>query len=389
VDRDFAQGDPWSPWYTTQGHGLDEVLFASLDAALREVSATQSTTFARLVPILLQQAHYQSLRFLLYRAWAANAKAFWRPALRYLLGATDAFECGYADSRYWVTRELLHAIQANAPLSALMPLEQKILEFYSDWERSPDGRRSRGSAQLTLLNAFSDQKLSEKAQRQREELRGKLGSSGDAPPRGVQVGFVGSPIPDAKARKMTDRSWLRAIRHYDTEEHAGADFLKGGALELSRILEQQTKDEPTRFAKLALRFPEALNDNYVDAVLRGLGDAEDDVPADLVVAVLRHFFAMPRRPGGRWIAKPLTRLAGKDIPTDVLDIVAWHATQSPDPQRDTWQKTAADDVAYYGGDAFMAGINSVRGAAAEALSVLNRKLPSGRWIRRPSGAVGG
>jgi hypothetical protein len=369
--RTIAQGDPWSFRSSTPGHGVDDALFESLDSALRDVADRRSERFAQLVPALIEQAHLRSLRFLLYRGWTGNPKAFWRPALIHLLEATDAFECGYMDSPYWVTRELLTAIQSAAPKSALEPLEQKILAFYSDWERSPEGHRSHGLAQHTLLGAFADNKLSEIARRRQKELRRKFGSSEEGRPRGIQSGYVSSPISDVKARKMTDRSWLRAIRRYGTDAARDrADFLKGGAVELSRVLEQQVKEEPARFGRLALRFPPDVDENYVDAVLRGLGDAEDAVSVDLVARVLRHFFMMPGRPGGRWITKPLTRLADKEIPTDVLDIVSWHATDSPDPQRDTWRKLGVDDNEYYGGDPLTAGINSVRGAAAEAISVL-------------------
>jgi hypothetical protein len=369
-ERTFAQGDPWSLRYSTPGYGFDEALYESVDVGLRAVASKRPRTFARLAPALVEHAHFTSLRFLLYRAWAANPAAFWRPALNYLLDTREPFGCGYADSRYWVTRELIQAIQRPTPRESLAQLEQLLLDFYPEWERTPDGRAARGAAQLTLLDAFSGRNLTEAGLRRREELRRKFGSSATSAPHGIQVGFVRSPIPDDKARKMTDRSWLRAIRRYDTAERPGADFLKGGSVELSRVLEQQTKVEPERFAKLALRFPEDVDENYADAILRGLADAESAPPVELLASVLRRFFSMPARPGGRWITRPLAQVANEDIPTDVLDIAAWFATEAEDPKRDTWRKTTEDDVEYYGGDPFTAGINSVRGAAAEALSVL-------------------
>lgn len=373
-----GQADPWSLRYSTRGHDVDDALFEALDEALREVSEKQSAAFARLATTLGQQSEHKSLRFLLYRAWAANPNEFWRSAVQHLLDTRDPFVCGYIDSPFWVTRELLHAVQSVAPRRALKTLQERILGFYTDYERSRDGRSFRGSAQLTLLDAFSDRKLSERALRRRDELRRKLGPSDDQAPRGIQAGFVGSPIPEVDARKMSDRSWLSAIRRYHAEERDASELFKGGAPQLARVLEQQTKEEPERFARLALRFLDDVNESYVDAILRGIGEADDDVPVEVVADVLRRFFALPGRPGGRWITKPLARLADKDIPTDILDIVAWYATESPDPERDTWRKLAPDDVEYYGGDPFTSGINSVRGAASEALSVLI--WPSGKRL---------
>jgi hypothetical protein len=370
TERAIAQGDPWSYRYSTPGHGFDDALYEAVDQGLRTVAAKQPKAFSRLAPTLVEHTNFSSLRFLLYRAWAANPAEFWRPAVRHLLDTREPFDCGYADSPYWVTRDLIQAIQRPAPRESLTEIEQRVIDFYPEWERTPEGRASRGASQLTLLDAFSDRNLTEAGLRRREELRRKFGSSETAAPRGIQTGFVGSPIADDKARKMTDRSWLRAIRRYDTAERPGADFLKGGSVELSRVLEQQVKVEPERFAKLALRFPEDVDENYADAVLRGLADADNRVPVELLASVLRRFFAMPGRPGGRWITRPLAQIANEDIPTDVLDIAAWFATEADDPTQDSWRKTPDNDVEYYGGDPFTAGINSVRGAAAEALSVL-------------------
>lgn len=369
-DRGLVQGDPWALRYSTRGHGVADALFESLDGALRAVAGKRPDQFARLASDLTPRTKLHSLRFLLYRGWSANPSHFWGAALEHLLEADGEFRCGYLDSPYWVTRELVGAIQEVASKKDLNKLEEKILGFYPEHEQSREGRAARGLGQLTLLDAFSDRKLSDKARRRRDELRRKLGPSEQTAPRGIQVGIVGSPIPDDEAQKMTDRSWLRAIRRYDADEQSGPDFLKGGAVQLSRVLEQQTKLEPARFASLTLRFPADTNDNYVEAVLRGLGAAEHPVKPEVLISVLRHVFAMPGHPGGRWFTQPLAQLADKEVPPDILDMVSWYATEAPDPTRDTWRKTSDDEVEYYSGDPFMAGINSVRGAAAEAISVL-------------------
>lgn len=167
---------------------------------------------------------------------------------------------------------------------------------------------------------------------------------------------------------MTDRDWLRAIARYSTDENR--EWLKGGAVELSRAQEQATKTDGARFAQLALKFDEETNDHYAEAVLRGLGDLSNEVPPELLFDVIRHFYDLPGKPGGRWLAKPLAKVADQTIPDDVLDIVAWYATEHPDPQRDLWRPESEDDVERYGGDPFTAGDNSVRGVGSEALSAL-------------------
>ena len=128
-------------------------------------------------------------------------------------------------------------------------------------------------------------------------VRRKFESSEAFAPRGIQVSVVGSPIPEDRARKMTNASWLRAIRRYSTEEQPSGDWMKGGAVQLSHALEQRAKEEPERFAKLALQLPNDIDENYADAILRGLGNAEHSVSVDLLAQVLRHFFEMPGKPG--------------------------------------------------------------------------------------------
>ena len=55
---------------------------------------------------------------------------------------------------------------------------------------------------------------------------------------------------------------------------------------------------------------------------------------------------------------------------DLLDAVAWYATDDPDPDRELWRTEAPSEQCYYGGDIYTAGINCVRGAAAGAVRAL-------------------
>jgi hypothetical protein len=78
------------------------------------------------------------------------------------------------------------------------------------------------------------------------------------------------------------------------------------------------------------------------------------------------------------------------LPEEALDIVAWYATEDPDPEQELWRARAT------GRDILTAAINSVRGSAAEAMAKLvfadgDRVicvLPYIEWmVRDPSIAV--
>ena len=146
------------------------------------------------------------------------------------------------------------------------------------------------------------------------------------------------------------------------------DFLKGGAHELSGVLERRTKENPERFARLALRFPDDAHRYYFDAVLRGI--AEVSVCTETLLEVCRRSHKLPGRPSGRWICGTIEKVADRPLPEELLEIVAWYATEDSDPERELWRTDAGNRQPYYGGDILMAGINSARGRAAKAMAAL-------------------
>ena len=77
------------------------------------------------------------------------------------------------------------------------------------------------------------------------------------------------------------------------------------------------------------------------------------------------------RPLGRYICDPIASSAQCNFPPEALDLVAWYATEDPDPQQDMWRTPASpggDPV--YGGNILMNGINTNRGKAAQAMARL-------------------
>jgi hypothetical protein len=162
---------------------------------------------------------------------------------------------------------------------------------------------------------------------------------------------------------MTNAQWLSAIARYSSDEMRAlwTRELVGGPYELAHLLEAQVKKEPARFAMLAREFPDSAHPAYFDAVLRGLAvTGLDDM--QLVLEVCKRCDQLPNRPCGRWICQPLTGLATKPLPEEALDIIAWYATEDPNPEEELWRARAT------GRDILTAAINSVRGSAAEVMA---------------------
>jgi len=367
ADKDVSMVDPWSWRYVTGGHDFRWAIYEALDGALRAIARSKPRAFGVMEASLTSAAGYESARYLLYRAWAANAGQFADRAVEFLRDASNPFRCGYADSPYWVTAELIQVASAKAPVRTVHELEKRILNFYPSWEKGRSGYKERGATQWVLLEAFAPRRLSEAGSKRLGELERKFGDV-VARPAGIQGGVVSSPIAEESARKMNNRQWIAAIAHYDTEENR-RDWLKGGAVQLSQVLEAETKADPVRFGRLALKFSPSTNEYYMGAILRGLTDAELTVEPTLIYSVLRAFSSLPGYPGARWMPRLLRRVANEEIPSDVLDIISFLAVSSPDPGPDP-QAGDREGPEPFGGDLLTAGINSVRGSAAEGLSVL-------------------
>jgi hypothetical protein len=287
------------------------------------------------------------------------------------------------------------AISPHCDEARLRRLEEVILEYYPRWERTRGGRKSQGHAQLVLLGGVDPARRSVRANRRYQELERKFGAQGVTAPRPVEVSSVGSPVPESAGEKMTDDQWLAAIAKYSRDDmRERGERLVGGADELAHVLESQVKRDPERFATLALRFPDEVHSSYFNAVLRGLSQTSMDF--NVAAEVCRRVHRLPGRPCGRDIAHLTEKMAASTIPEDVLEILAWYATEDPDPAQEVWRTESESGKPYYGGDVFTAGLNSVRGGAAIAMAQLlfesgapvSRLRPAlERMVRDPSVAV--
>lgn len=142
-------------------------------------------------------------------------------------------------------------------------------------------------------------------------------------------------------------------------------MLEGGPHELSGVLEKLVRNDPDRFAKLALKFPEDTNIHYFNAVLRGVTDSNANL--DNIINLCKYCHDLPNRPCGHWITQPIANFAKEKLLNDVLEIISWYAIDDPDPAEELWKPNNSRGTVYYGGEIHNAGLNSVRGMAAESI----------------------
>lgn len=345
----------------------EDACLAGLASALGTLASDPAVEL-REVLAELRRRNTHVANHLLLALFAGGGARFADEAVTLLCDEPWRFQCGYSDSAHWCAMQAIAAVVPHCTPENRARFETIVLGYSTDWERSKDGYKSAGSARFALLSAIPADLRSTSTNARFEELQRKF-SRPEQAPRGIVSGWVGPPIEKSATDVMTDDQWLSAIATYESDEGkwTAGDSLKGGAWQLSRVLETRTKEEPERFARLALRFPSEANRSYLNAVLSGVKGAE--IATSLKLDLCRKAFGESREQFGSAVADLLGSIE-EPLPDDATEMLAWLATQHPDPADEAWLRDAGNGQTYYNGDIYTNGINTTRGRAAGAIQDL-------------------
>ena len=363
----------WSTRIFQSEYSIGAVLLNAMETALSKL-AKKHTDVYRSVIEPIRESPFETIQYLLIRSLAANGPLFADEGVDHLCKSPERLEIGYSSNSHWASRQLIESISSHCSDEKLKQLETLLLGYYSDWERGVWGRKEHGHAQFTLLSGINAARRSEKVHKRLEELRRKFGQQEPTSPKPVKPQFAQPPIPEDAVEKMSDEQLLSAIHHYDTDTH---DFTQdghyvGGALELSRTLDEKVKDDPRRFAELVLRFPDHANPLYFGAVLRGITDT--DLDFETILRVTERCHRIEGRPLGRFICDSIASSAQDDLPPEALALVAWYATEDPDPQEDYWRTQVSPEKTDRVDEKILTNaIDTDRGRAALAMARLIEK----------------
>lgn len=354
--------DIWPVRHIGVEKGLQDDLLAGAEYAFQALAREDPSAFDTLVQEL-SATRSESIAHLVIEGYAANAQRYADEAIDALVTHREWLRIGWSSSHEWGTRRLLEAVTPHASDGAIARLEALLLSYFTPWERSVDGRFAYGYTQFTLLGGIAKSRRSDAAEKRLGEWRRKFNCDDTPPPQGIQSGVVRSPVDPGATTKMSDSNWRNAIaRHTGDDVQLESNHLIGGAHQLSFQLEARAVEDPVRFAKLATTLPDNTDPRYFDAILRGVADSEIDIPLEQVEALLVRCHALPDRPCGRWIGRPLRRHSGTPLSNFLAEILAWYAINDPDPDIDATLPIVDDDRIDEQLLAF--GINSVRGAVA-------------------------
>ena len=390
-------GSIWGMLFKTEHPTGGDACLIALSEALKQLVNDDSADLRDIISELRRRDTYVA-NYLLQSLYAGAPGSFADEAVSLLCEQPWRFQCGYSDSPYWFTMELIRAVIPHCTVQSREMLESVILNYVGPFEQ-PTAESSRagfryngiGRTSFSLLSAFPTKLRSAPANRYFGELERRFGIP-DGPPRAMKVRAVSSPIAEPDAAMMTDDQWRRAIIKHREEEprRSRPHSFRGGARELSQVLGKLAKEDPHRFARLGLTFPAVANPVYLERIL----DALKEVPTDLKVQVCRKAYADSRESYGTSIADVLGSVE-EPLPKDAVEMLHWLAIEHEDPDKELWQQEA-DGGQRHNGEIYKNGINTTRGRAAEAIrrliladsSYIQRLRPTiDRMLVDPSAAV--
>lgn len=348
---------------------LDEAIREAVATAVEKVAETNSKELDEILNALRSRDTLMANHFLL-RAYTAGAEHLADDAVIELCRNPWRFDCAYSGTKYWLAIRLIESIFPHCSDKNRIKLEQTILNYVPDYERSPEGCNSKGYTSYFLLSGIPVRMRSEDTRRRFKELANEFGPLTISPPKPIGAGFAECPIEEAKIEKMTDEHWLSEIGKYGSENtpYDNTKPFRGGATQLAQRMEACVKEEPERFARLSLRLPAETTPVYLDHVLRGL--KETDVSAELKLEVCRKAYKESRDYCDSSIADILGSLEER-LPDDAVKMLDWLATESTRFDVGLWLGSPDGNAEQT--DLLTKGVNSTRGRSAIVIGDLIRR----------------
>ena len=182
----------WPLFFQSRYEDADDVCLSSLISALRPLAKQSAKSLTKIVTDLRNRDTYIA-NVLLLNIYAAAGDVLAEQAATTLISEPRRFQCGFSDSPYWISMELIKEISPHLSPTSREQLEEVILNYSPDYERSKDGYKRRGRSSFSLLSAIPEALRSEKANSRYKELERKF-QLPHTSPSGIQGGTVTSPI---------------------------------------------------------------------------------------------------------------------------------------------------------------------------------------------------
>ena len=178
------------------------------------------------------------------------------------------------------------------------------------------------------------------------------------------------------AARLSDNTWLRIVNSHVDEQHSrmrekddGDYYYESTHWAFSQDLGSCVKSNPTRYAKLLLKFPQKCFPGYYSAVLYGLNNTETNrIDFTLLCDVIRHCTSIDSGGVPTAIARIISERHDEDWPEDILSYLSRTATGPLKPVgNERIFSSRKDDPFLSPDDMVIAVLNCPRGAAVDTV----------------------
>lgn len=327
--------------------------------------------------------------------------------ITWLLSDTVRFRLGsgFNEPEWQPAVRLVKSLSPHCSKGLFRRLEEAIVHYHAQnekqnakywsgtWKRGYFGHYW-GKAQHFLLPALPPVRVRPSTTALIQVLRRKF--AGYSKERFLRGGFggggwVGSKL-DPNLERISDRAWLDIIRNPKVKNLNSRKWiqitpdkvLETSVRQFSRSLEKIAKRYPERFARLALQFPDDVDQAYVSAILEGCGqkDPDSNLPEEVkrtwepakvttVEAVLEKLLSVNDRETAASFCRIISKRYEENWSDSTLAKLVYYAQNHPDLEPgklnlhcDKSADEAPVDIL------FQNTINCVRGMAARAIKLL-------------------
>ena len=360
AEEELPRGRRWRHRYISPIYGMDQNVFSATENALRRL-AEENPAVALEVLELLRDVESSELRFLVCRTLTALPDA--DDAINWIVSDTRNLALGWSDSAYWASRELIEQHSPTCSDALFQALQSAVLDCWPSWE----GEDYRDRSQYELLSALDATRMSSVAARRLGEFQGRFSDQPLEPPQ-PSVTTGGAHVDLGDPENMSDDDWLHTLRRHTSDEpYLGGDdgLVVGAARSVARMLGEAAKNDPQRFASLALRFSEDIPAAAMNEVI---SNVQGGVDMDALADVCEHAHRVYGSAVGQAVCSAIGRAGAAN--SRLVALLGAYA-HDPDPEREEARTAASTGEPLFGGDLLTAGLNSTRGQVAlSAASVL-------------------
>ena len=211
-----------------------------------------------------------------------------------------------------------------------------------------------------------------------KELQRKFGDLQDGSGSRSWGGAVQAPLSISAYQNMKKKDWLNSFRKYNSEDRSGnhtsmEDFLKGGLIEHSRAFSEAVTKNPSKHLEIINDVIEDSEIPVMYAIMGVEGLTKAGFSPEIILSFLKRIIQneldLPNTMQSIWIAKYL--IGKNEYDKDIVDFLINQALTNQNPEKEIDDDNHQKVTIVRG--LVSSGINSVRGAAAYALVLVNDK----------------